>query len=188
MDALTKNLWLLLTLVIPGMTTYGTFRLLILFGGGTINSGMLDKFDQSALVTTCIVMALAVIQQAVAIAIEAGIACACRKRKRKHEEYYLLFCDRFKMAVRGELNENATRILGNFFTSLNVTIGQCMILSYLVWYENADILRSPAVRIILVLILVGTVSATFRLCNARSIVSELSGKKPGQGDGYQEEP
>jgi hypothetical protein len=177
MDELMKNLWLLLTLVIPGMATYGTFRLLILFGGGTINNAMFDKIDGSVLVTTCIVTALAVIQQAVAIAIEAVIAGACTLLRRGHEEYYALFCDRFRLAARGELNENATRILGNFFTSLNVTVGQCMILAYLVWYENQDILKSTAAQIILMLVLIGTISATFRLCNARSIINALGTKR-----------
>jgi len=180
MDELMKNLWLLLTIVIPGMATYGTFRLLLVFDSGSVNSSTFDKIDGSALVTTCIVTALAVIQQAVAIAIEAGIACACTKFKRGHEAYHSLFCDRFKMVARDELNENATRILGNFFTSLNVTIGQCMILSYLVWYENKDILESAAAQIVLALIVVGVISTTFRLSNARSIIDEIHGKEnPG---------
>jgi hypothetical protein len=179
MDALMKNLWLLLTLVIPGMATYGTFRLLLVFDKGAISSAMFEKIDSSTLVTTCIVTALAVIQQAVAIAIEAGLAFACTRLKRGHEDYYSLFCDRFKMAARGELNEQATRIVGSFFTSLNVTIGQCLILSYLLWYENRDIRNSAAAQIILAFILVGTVSATFRLCKARSIISELRGPAGG---------
>ena len=84
------------------------------------------------------------------------------------------------MAARGELNKNATRILGNFFTSLNVTVGQCMILFYLVWYENKNVLESAAVKIVVVFIGVGIISTAFRLCNARSIISEIESKEPGQ--------
>jgi hypothetical protein len=175
MDELMKNLWLLLTLVIPGMATYGTFRLLIIFNKGAISGSMFEKIDGSALATACVVLALAVLQQAVAIAIEAGLAFVCGRLRQGHEEYYLLFCERFKMAARGELNEHATRILGNFFTSLNVTVGQCLILSYLLWYENNDLRESAAAQIILAFILVGTASAAFRLCNARSIISDLRG-------------
>jgi hypothetical protein len=179
MDALMKNLWLLLTLVIPGMATYGTFRLLLVFDGGAISSSMFEKIDSSTLVTTCIVTALGMIQQAVAIAIEAGMAFVCARFRSGHEKYYSLFCERFQMAARGELNEQATRILGNFFTSLNVTIGQCLILSYLLWYENRDIRTSAAAQVIVALVLIGTVSVTFRLCNARSIISQLRGTAAG---------
>jgi hypothetical protein len=182
MDELLKNLWLLLTLAIPGMTTYGAFRLLLVLNGSQrIDKAVFDKIDASALVTTCLIMALAVFQQAIAIAIEAGISFICARCRHKHEEYHALFCERFKMAASGKLSENATRILGNFFMSLNVTIGQCMVLGYLVWYERPNN-RTPEL-VILLFIAMGLVSAVFRLRNAVSIVSAVKNggsRAPGQ--------
>lgn len=172
MEALIKNLWLLLTLGIPGMTTYGVFRLFVLLHGSQrIDKMMFEKIDASALVTSCLIIALAVSQQAVAIVIEAVISSLCLRRREKHEEYYVLFCERFEMAARGKLSEDATRILGNFFLSLNVTIGQILILVYLFWYEK------PATRtpeyIILGLVGMGFTAALFRLGNAVSAVRSV---------------
>ena len=172
MDELAKNLWLLLTLVIPGMTTYGTFRLLVALRGSHIDKAVLDTIDGSALLTACVITALALGQQAIAIAMEAGASGVCRACARKRGKYYSLFCDRFKMAARGELNDNATRIIGNLFTSLNVTIGQCMILACLLWYEERG-LEDGAVRVIALFIVAGLISTVFRLINAASFVDVI---------------
>lgn len=178
MDELLKNLWLLLTLAIPGMTTYGTFRLLLLLNDSVrIDQAVFEKIDASVLVTTCLIMALAVFQQAIAIAIEAGLGFVCARCRVGHESYHALFCERFKLAARGALNEDATRILGNFFLSLNVTIGQCMLLAYLVWYEKPNS-RIPEL-VILVFIAMGLASALFRLRNAVSIVDAVAPVKDG---------
>ncbi|MBZ5679733.1 MAG: hypothetical protein LAO24_06485 [Acidobacteriia bacterium] len=175
MDELIKNLWLLLTLAIPGMTTYGAFRLLLILNGSQrIDKAVFEKIDASALVTTCLIIALAVFQQAIAIAIEAGISFVCTRCRNKHEEYYTLFCERFKMAARGKLGQDATRILGNFFLSLNVTIGQCMVLAYLIWYEKPNN-RIPEL-VILVFIAMGLASAVFRLRNAIGVVGMVEQK------------
>ncbi len=174
MDELMKNLWLLLTIVIPGMTTYGTLRLLIVLDACRIDTKTFDQMDDSALVSACIVIAIAMIQQTIAMTLEAGIASICTILKDRKKEYYLLFCGRFKMAASGELNQNATRILGNCFASLNVTIGQCMILFYLMWYENKTFAKSDATRIIGFFILTGTISTLLRLCNAKSIIAEVA--------------
>jgi hypothetical protein len=182
MEELLKNLWLLLMLAIPGMTTYGAFRLLLVLNGSQrINQSVFDKIDDSALATICLIIALAVFQQAIAITIEAVISCICARRRNKHDEYYTLFCERFSMAARDKLSEDATGILGNFFMSLNVTIGQCMVLAYLVWYERPNN-RAPEL-VILLFIAMGLVSAVFRLRNAISIVGAVKNgdsRIPGQ--------
>lgn len=170
MDELVKNLWLLLTIAIPGMTTYGVFRLLILFNGaGKLDKAVLDKIDESSLITSCLIIALAIAQQAVSIVIEAALSQACSRCRNRDETYYKLFCERFKMAAEGKLSENATRIMGNFFLSLNVTIGQCMLLAYLLLYEKTK--NQVAVLIVLLFIAVGLVTSLFRLRNAKSILS-----------------
>lgn len=115
MDAWIKNLWLLLTLAIPGATTYGTFRIILLLNGSTrIDKTAFEKIDTSGLLTTCIIVALAVLQQAIAIPIEPLLSAIFNRHRRKYNAYCLLFSQRFKRAAGGDLNEEATRILGNF--------------------------------------------------------------------------
>lgn len=169
MDAWIKNLWLLLTLAIPGATTYGTFRIILLLNGSArIDKSAFEKIDSSGLLTTCIIIALAVLQQAIAIPIEPLLSAIFRRYKGKHNAYYLLFSQRFRRAAGGELNEEATRIVGNFFMSVNVIIGQCLILLYLLGYETE---RHREVAVVVgVIIALGTVSAVYRLHNAASIV------------------
>jgi hypothetical protein len=177
MDELAKNLWILLTLVVPGMTTYGSFRLLLALGGAKSDKGMFDKLDGSALLTSCAIVALAVAQQAVAISIEAGASHICWKLRHKYRRYYLLFCERFKMAARGELNEGATRIVANLFTSLNVTIGQCMVLLYLVLHEKLS-LSDGATGVIAVFVVAGSIDTLFRMADAASIVNAVRAGAP----------
>lgn len=170
MDAWIKNLWLLLTLAIPGATTYGTFRIILLLNGSTrIDKTAFEKIDTSGLLTTCIIVALAVLQQAIAIPIEPLLSAIFNRHRRKYNAYCLLFSQRFKRAAGGDLNEEATRILGNFFMSVNVVIGQCLILLYLVGYETAR--HRGVVVVISVVIAMGVVSAVYRLHNAASIVN-----------------
>ncbi len=176
MEELAKNLWLLLTLVIPGMTTYGTFRLLVLLRGSSFDKSLFTAVDGSAVLTACVITALALGQQAVAIVLEAIASALCHAFSQKRGRYYALFCERFKMAARGQLNDNATRVVGSLFTSLNVTIGQGLILAYLLWYEERR-LEDSAVRLIAVFVGAGLISTIFRLTNAASIVDQV-GNEP----------
>lgn len=167
-----------MTLAIPGATTYGTFRIILLLNGSAgIDKAALEKIDGSALLTTCIIVALGVLQQAVAIPLEPLLSAVFSRHRRKYNAYYLLFSQRFKSAAAGDLTEEATRIVGNFFTSVNVVIGQCMILLYLLSYETAP--HKGTVATVLVVIAMGTISAVYRLRNAASIVEvTLAGPQP----------
>lgn len=181
MDAWIKNLWLLLTLAIPGATTYGTFRIVLLLNGSTrIDKTAFEKIDSSGLLTTCIIIALAVLQQAIAIPIEPLLSAVFSRHRRKDNAYYLLFTQRFKRAAGGELNEDATRIMGNFFMSVNVIIGQCLLLLYLVGYEKVR--HKGTLAAVGVIIAMGIVSAAYRLHNAASIVEVVhtEPKHPGK--------
>ncbi len=62
----------------------------------------------------------------------------------------------------------ATRVFGNFFTSLNLTIGQLLLLAYL-WHAGLGF-DATAVRVVAVLAVAAGISAWFRLHNAASIV------------------
>jgi hypothetical protein len=112
-------------------------------------------------------------QQAIAISLEAAVSRICQYR-REGDPYRLLFCERFKMAAAGKLNENATRIIGNVFTSLNVTIGLGLILAYLMLYEQEQ--DGASVIVVAALAVAGIITTGFRLQNAKGVVSSLGGR------------
>ena len=118
LDAISKNLWLLLTLVIPGFCTYGIWRLLLLLEpSASLNIEAIDKIDDSTIVSSSIIIGIALSQQAFAIAIEAVLALISKLNKNRWPNLYSLFCERFELTAAGKLNESATRIIGNYFLS-----------------------------------------------------------------------
>ena len=75
LEAVAKNLWLLLTLVIPGLFTYGSWRvLLILEPSAHLDINALNQIDSSVIASASIIIAIALLQQAIAIAIESVLA------------------------------------------------------------------------------------------------------------------
>ena len=168
---LAKNLWLLLTLVISGLVTYGTLRLFFLFMDPVDAqlAGRLEKLDNSAFLSTSIVLSIAISRQAIAIAIEAILACIASGLKNRAPYFYQLFCERFQLAAKGKLTEGATRIVGNLFLSMDVTVGVVLLLAFFVAYEHKPLL-SPVPMILGGLLVVGIVSTVFRFCGAKWVI------------------
>lgn len=64
LDTVAKNLWLLLTLVIPGLFTYGAWRLLLLLEPSSrLDVEALKQIDGSGLTSTSVIIAIALLQQ-----------------------------------------------------------------------------------------------------------------------------
>jgi len=129
-----KNLWVNLTVVLPGMVTYGTWRIVIMLMG---YEGIDFKpIDDSVVLSTCVVFAIAIIQQAVAISVEAMLAGVSYLLKDKYKNIYKLFIGRFSASATNKYNEFIMRTIGQFFLSLNVSIGQMMILIFIIFAHN----------------------------------------------------
>lgn len=186
MESISKNLWLLLTLLIPGFFTYGVWRLGLYFVSGlpgSLSHETLKQIDASNMTTTCMILAFALIQQAVAISIEGTFYYFLNKARKKNrtkkgkkteDEISLLetlFCERFDLAAKGQLNEQAERIIGNFFLSMNVSIGICLLIGYFAVYVGLD--KSLPVFWGLVLLLPAAIITTyFRMVTAEKIITE----------------
>jgi hypothetical protein len=97
------------------------------------------------------------------VAIEAILACLAKRIKNSAPRFYKFFCERFQLAAKGKLNENATRIVGNFFLSMDVTVGVTLLLAFFLAYEHKPLL-SPVPMILGGLLLAGIVSTVFRFC------------------------
>jgi hypothetical protein len=170
-DTISKNLWLLLTLVLPGFFTYGLWRLGLFFAcAKPVSDEVLKQIDESTLTTTCIIFAFALMQQAVAIAFE-SIFYRFGKRLPTKSKFRILFCDRFELVTKNTPNENIERMVGNFFLSFNISIGVCLIIGY--FLIIVGFYYSEKVLIGLTLLLIAAVMSTiFRMSIAEKVISE----------------
>ena len=176
LEVVAKNLWLLLTLVIPGLFTYGAWRvLLILEPSSRLSTEALNQIDSSSIASASIIIAVALLQQAIAIAIEAILARIAKSNERKWENFYALFCERFALAAAGKLDEDATRIIGNLFLSINMSIGLSLLLLYFLAYESMAVKEWIPCSIIILLIAT-VITAVFRAFNAKWVIKECKNK------------
>lgn len=183
MEAISKNLWLLLTLVLPGFFTYGLWRLSLFFiivRPATLSNAALKQIDESTLTTTCIIFAFALMQQAIAIMIESFIYYFLNRNKKdrkpdtnKDERSILktLFCERFKLTAKGKLNERAERMVGNFFLSMNICIGICLLIGYFIGYIGYA-QSKPVVYGLAVLLPAALIATYFRMIIAEKVIIE----------------
>lgn len=180
LEAVAKNLWLLLTLVIPGLFTYGVWRaILLLEPSRRLSVEALAQVDSSALVTTSIIVAVAVLQQVFAIVVEAALSLLAKIMQQKWPNFHALFCERFVLAATGKLDENATRAIGNFFMSLNMCGGLALLLVYFLAYESLNL--AYWVPISLIVFLAATIAtAALRMINAKWVVEECKKKHFGK--------
>lgn len=172
-ENLSKNLWLLLTLALPGFFTYGLWRLLLFFvQNPPLSPEDLKQIDASALTTTCIIFAFALLQQAIAVAIEFFLYLAGKKKKRT--KFNTLFCERFDLAAEGKLNPTAERTVGNFFLSFNMSVGIILIIGYfLIIVDFKDKQEAFTILSGLILLLCATIITTvFRMITAEKVITK----------------
>ncbi len=177
LEEIAKNLWLLLTLVIPGLFTYGAWRALLLLKPSVkITIEVLSTIDGSAIASICIIIAVSLLQQAIAIAIECALALLAKILRNKWPNFYSLFCERFELSAAGKLNEHATRIIGNFFLSMNMSVGLSLLLLYFLAYEGMEINHWIPIGIIS-LIIMTLITTIFRMLNAKWVIKECKSNK-----------
>ena len=176
LETLAKNIWILLTLVMPGLFTYGAWRaILLLEPSGRVAVDALAQIDNSVLATSSIIVAIALLQQAIAIVIEAALTLLAKIMKKQWPNFHALFCDRFELAASGKLNENATRVIANFFMSINMSIGLSLLLLYCLAYEEMQL--TQWVPLSLIILLAATLTtAAFRMINAKWVIKECKRK------------
>ena len=183
LEEVGKNLWLLLTIVIPGLFTYGAWRVLLLLEPSKrITIEALKQMDDSALVTTCIIFAIALLQQAVSIVIETVLTLLAKTMKNKWPNLHALFCERFVLVAAGKLSENAIRTVGNFFLSTNICIGIVLLLIYFQYYETIESHHWIIIGL-KVLLAAAVITAIFRMFNAKWIIEECKKGQANKSEG-----
>jgi hypothetical protein len=176
LEEVGKNLWLLLTIVIPGFCTYGAWRLLLVLSPGSNRlTAALTSIDDKTWVTASIIVAVALLQQAVSIISEAALTGLAKLMGPRWPNFHALFRERFDLAASGELTENATRIVGNYFQSTNICVGLGFLLLYFLLYEKTGTRHWIPVGLALLLV-AGLVTTAYRLYNAMWAVAECKKK------------
>ena len=134
------DIWDNLTIAIPGMVTYGTWRLILLI----IGYDKIDfaSFDESLLLTASVIVAIAIIQQIFGIIAEM-IICGVlyipwKLDKRKCTCDKVMMIDRFKDRGGRGHKKGVNKRIGQFFLSLNVTIGLIAIFMFIILEINPD--------------------------------------------------
>ncbi|AFN75975.1 hypothetical protein MROS_2745 [Melioribacter roseus P3M-2] len=176
MESITKNIWILLTLIIPGLFTYGIWRILmLLYPLAKVSSESLSRIDESALVSASIITAIALIQQSAGLVIESLLYALVFKKKEKWVNMYYVICKRFELEAAGKLYDNTKRIIGNFFLSVNMSVGLILLIIYFTAYESLSF--NHWIPITLIMLIAASVTASaFRLLNAARAVSVYKSK------------
>lgn len=175
MDVSFKNLWLNLTIVLPGVATYGIWRLIIqLIAYRGID---FKTIDDSALLTMSVLLAVALLQQAVGIAIEAVLAGIFTLARSSWPNAHRLFVGRFAALVHERYSQPVLRTIGQFFLSLNLLVGECLVILFVAVVKNPECL--PTVNkppwlfgLLGVMIGITAIVTVFRAWNATVVVRE----------------
>ncbi|MGA1822370.1 MAG: hypothetical protein ACMUIG_07575 [Thermoplasmatota archaeon] len=184
-----KDLWENLTLAIPGMVTYGSWRLLILLTG--YDKIDFSEVDGSILLTASIIIAIAAIQQLFGIFLEiiaCGILLRMKNRDRIARCLYdrKLFLDRFKNRGSSPYREPVRKRIAQFFLSVNVCVGQIFIFLFIIFemhpfFDGLFNLYTPLYASI-ILIASSIIVTCFRYQNAKdAICGEVRSKQKGKG-------
>lgn len=168
LETIGRNLWILLTLIIPGMFTYGLWRLLLILEPSHNKHilSSLNHIDSSVIASLSIIVGISLFQQTIAIAIEAVF---CMKVSTKCSAYDTFLWKRFELAASEKFSENEERIIGNFFLSLNILIGQALLFAYFTCLESKSIFDWIPLTLIITFA-VTSITVAFRFCIAKNII------------------
>lgn len=136
-ESIAKNLWMLVTIMLPGMFTYGLWRfLLILNPSNMIKPEILTQIDELSVLTWAVIIAIALLQQIVGLIIEFILYYISWKKRTSLKKFHLLFFKRFELVNEGKISNYASSVIGNLFLSLNVFVGLLFLLIYFILFEK----------------------------------------------------
>jgi len=124
-----QSLWIILTVMVPGIVFYGTFR--IITGVLAINMQFLETIDESQTLSISVLFAIMFTLQMFGIVIET-LAFKFGPYRHKNKEYQKAFNKRYEIiaTMDPQKDYHVERILGQFFMSHNIAVG--MIIN-LIW-------------------------------------------------------
>ncbi len=148
-----QSLWIILTVIVPGLVFYGTFR--ILTGVLGVNLPFLAKIDQAGdAVSISILFAVMFTLQFFGITAE-SLAFKYGPYKHKNGKYQNAFNKRYEIiaTMDPEKDYHVERILGQFFMSHNIAVGMIINLLWTVIYLFIIVKRFDSTAVVTALIL-----------------------------------
>ncbi len=137
---LANNIWVTLTLLLPGFFTFGIWRLLlVLEPSSRLDTVALSQIDSSAIVCTSVIIAIALFQQIAGLLIE-SIGCLVTEHTSKHKRTRrrLLFCGRASLRDSGAKHDAVARVVAKFYQTLNISMGLLLLLAYFIYYDRLE--------------------------------------------------
>tara|TARA_B100000780_G_C21122275_1_gene454710 strand:- start:227 stop:805 length:579 start_codon:yes stop_codon:yes gene_type:complete len=173
-EEIGKNLWLLLTLGIPGCFTYGLWRLILVLNPSKIvDSELLNNVDESALLTGSIIISIALLQQIIGLFVEFILSLIANMNKDKWVDFHHLMNKRFGYSTKGLLNEQAERVIGNSFLSLNILAGIIILIFYFSILESFSFSHWILITLLFFLI-INIITVIARFNNAVAIIADIT--------------
>lgn len=172
-ETLGKNIWTLITIILPGLCTYGSWRLLLLLQPSELlTSEIFTNIDQSSVLTSSIIISIALLQQIIGLIIEFILYLGARVTNNTNSNFHTLFCKRFQLAKEGKINTYCSSVIGNLFLSVNVLIGLTLLLVYFWYYEGLGSSHWITIFLISFMVLCA-IAVVFRVLNALHVVKDL---------------
>ena len=138
-ESIAKNLWVLVTIMIPGMFTYGVWRILLILNPSTIiKTEFLTQIDELSVLTWSVIISIALLQQSIGLIIEYTLYFFSLKKKTSFKRFYLLFYKRFELASKGQISNYASSVIGNLFLSINIFVGLTFLFVYFLLFEKLN--------------------------------------------------
>ena len=152
MKSQIESLWIILTVLIPGLVFYTTFR--ILTGILEINMSSLTTIDESNTLFFGIIITLGFMIQFIGISTE-SLAFKIGPYKCKKPKYQIAFEKRYEIIsmMDPEKNHHVERIVGQFFMSHNIAIGVLINLAWTAVYLLISVKRFDSTAIIILSVL-----------------------------------
>jgi hypothetical protein len=142
-----QSLWIILTVMVPGIVSYGTFRILVAVLG--IQIPFLDAVDKSEGLSISVVMAIMFTLQFFGITIET-IAFKIGPYRHDNAEYQKAFAKRYEIiaTMDPEKDYHVERILGQFYMSHNIAVGMVLNFLWVLSYEYLLLRRFDTVSLV----------------------------------------
>jgi len=173
-ETIGKNIWLLLTVILPGLFTYGAWRLLlVLYPSHILDSEAFTAIDNSGIITTSIIISIAILQQAVGISIEFIMSMIAKITQKYSKSFYSLFWERFELTSAGLLNEKSSRTIGKLFLSINIFAGLLLLLFYFKFYESLNF-DHWILKFLVFFLIFNLTTIIFRMYNALSVIKKCN--------------
>lgn len=159
MNPSIQSLWIILTVTVPGIVSYGVFRVLVAVLG--IDIPFLAILDSTESLFICVLFAIMFTLQIFGIVVE-SIAFRIGPYKHKNPQYQKAFNKRYEIiaTMDPEKDCHIERIVAQFFMSHNIAVGMVINLCWVICYEVFVLEQFDFAAVLIIQLLLGVTLAS----------------------------